>query len=66
VERTYNEQLNELKSMGNVTFLPEEMMKRPEPPGGVCPYHEHHVAEEKQIAAAEAEKKAREPIILRP
>ncbi len=64
VERTYNEQLNELKSMGNVTFIPEEMMKRPEPPGGVCPYHQAHVEEEKKQAAAEADKKAKSPIVL--
>ncbi|MBZ0272433.1 zinc ribbon domain-containing protein [bacterium] len=64
VQRTETEMMNELKSMGNVNFIPEWMMRRPEPPGGVCPHHAAELAREKNEASAKAEheKKVRAPI----
>ncbi|MCZ7582493.1 MAG: hypothetical protein M5R36_03700 [Deltaproteobacteria bacterium] len=62
VERTETELMNDLKGMGNVNFIPEWMMKRPEPPGGVCPYHAEQQAKEK--TDKEKERKAREPIVI--
>ncbi|MDP8223271.1 MAG: zinc ribbon domain-containing protein [Candidatus Lernaella stagnicola] len=39
VERTQTEMLNELKSMGNVQFVPQQASPTPQgPPDGKCPY----------------------------
>ncbi|MCB1152709.1 MAG: hypothetical protein H6684_11730 [Deltaproteobacteria bacterium] len=46
-KQSQNDMMNDLKSMGNVNFIPEWMMKMPEPPGGKCPYHEAAEATEK-------------------
>jgi hypothetical protein len=65
--RTYTEQLNELKSMGNVQFVPPPP-KPPwgdGPPPGGCPYENAAKAEE-QKKNAEDEARRKSPIILRP
>ncbi len=67
VERTQNEMMNELKSMGNVQFTPPPP-KPPwgdGPPPGGCPYEKAAKAEEAKKAKAKADKKAREPITVR-
>ncbi len=67
VERTQNETLNELKSMGNVSFTPAP--PKPAwgdgPPPGGCPYEKAAKEEEAKSAKAEADRKAREPIVVR-
>ena len=63
--RTYNEQLNELKSMGNVQFVPPQP-KPPwgdGPPPGGCPYENAEKAETAKKTAAEEEKR-KSPIVL--
>jgi putative FmdB family regulatory protein len=64
VERTQTEMMNELKSMGNVQFVPDTRPKGP--PGGVCPYEasEKAQAEKAGREKAAADKKAREPIVI--
>ena len=65
VERTHNEMLNELKSMGNVQFVPRQASPAPTgPPPGGCPYEKQFKEEERKKAEAEKERKAREPIIV--
>jgi putative FmdB family regulatory protein len=67
VQRTQTEMMNELKGMGNVNFVPN--YQRPTgPPGGVCPYEAGEKAQQEKATKekAEADKKAREPIIVRP
>ncbi len=62
VERTQTEMMNELKSMGNVQFVPQQHTPKMEPPGGVCPYH----AAEQAKAEKEAKtKKGPESISVR-
>ena len=67
IERTQNETLNELKSMGNVQFTPAP--PKPEwgdgPPPGGCPYEKMAKEEGAKKAKEDAEKKAREPIVIR-
>jgi len=46
VERTNTEMLNELKSMGNVQFVPRPSQPQGPPPGG-CPYCRDASAEDK-------------------
>lgn len=67
VERTYTENLNELKSMGNVNFVPPPP-KPPwgdGPPPGGCPYEKAAKEEQAKLEKEKAEKKAREPIVVR-
>ncbi len=62
VKRTQTEMMNELKSMGNVQFVPQSRQAQPQgPPGGVCPYEAQAKAEEEKKAK---EKKQREVISL--
>jgi putative FmdB family regulatory protein len=65
VQRTQTEMLNELKSMGNVNFVPQQKSPPVGPPGGVCPYEAQVKAEQTKIDKEKAEKKAREPITIR-
>jgi putative FmdB family regulatory protein len=64
VERTQNETLNELKSMGNVNFTPAP--PKPSwgdgPPPGGCPYEKSAKAEQSK---KKADRKAKEPIEIR-
>lgn len=63
VERTYTENLNELKRMGNVQFVPPTP-KPPwgdGPPPGGCPYEKAAKEEENK----RADQKAKEPINIR-
>ena len=61
VERTYTETLNELKSMGNVSFTPSYPNTQPQgPPPGGCPYERAAKEEE----ARKAEEKKKSPIII--
>lgn len=55
VERTQTEMMNELKSMGNVQFVPQSPMQNQGPPGGVCPYE---AAEKAAKDKAEKDKNA--------
>ncbi len=65
VERTQNEMLNELKSMGNVSFSRQAPNAQPSgPPPGGCPYEKQFKEEEAKKAAEEHERKAREPIVV--
>lgn len=65
VERTRNETLNELKSLGNVQFVPQTTPPAPAgPPPGGCPYEKQFKEEEAKKDAAEHERKAREPIVV--
>ena len=67
VERTQNEMMNELKSMGNVTFTPPPP-KPPwgdGPPPGGCPYENAAKEDEAKTAKETADKKAKEPIVVR-
>ncbi len=62
VKRTQTEMMNEMKSMGNVQFVPQSQSMQPQgPPGGVCPYEAAAKADEK---AKGEEKKKREVISL--
>jgi putative FmdB family regulatory protein len=65
VERTQNEMLNELKSLGNVQFTRQPPSPTPSglPPGG-CPYEKQFKEEEAKKAAEENDRKAREPIVV--
>jgi len=66
VQRTQTEVLNELKSMGNVQFVPPPP-KPPwgdGPPPGGCPYEKQVKEEESKKAAEEEERKAKEPIVV--
>ena len=67
VERTYTESLNELKSLGNVTFSPPP--PKPAwgdgPPPGGCPYEKAAQADQAKKDKEKADRKAREPIEVR-
>ncbi len=65
VQRTHNEMLNELKSMGNVNFVRQQATPQPSgPPPGGCPYEKQFKEEEAKKAAEEHERKRREPIVV--
>jgi putative FmdB family regulatory protein len=65
VQRTRNEMLNELKSLGNVQFTTQPATPQPSgPPPGGCPYEKQFKEEEAKRAAEEHERKRREPIIV--
>jgi putative FmdB family regulatory protein len=65
VERTQNEMLNEMKSLGNVQFVPQSAAARPNgPPPGGCPYEKQIKEEQTKQASEERERKAKEPIVV--
>ncbi len=62
VERTQAEMMNELKSMGNVQFVPQYPNSAPTgPPPGGCPYEIQAKAEAEK---EEKERKAKAPIVV--
>jgi len=66
VERTRTEMLNELKSMGNVQFVPPTP-KPPwgdGPPPGGCPYEKQAQDEQTKKEKEEHDRKAKEPIVV--
>ena len=55
VERTQNEMLNEMKSMGNVQFVPQQQAPTPQgPPDGECPYCDAEEEKEDSKPAVES------------
>ena len=66
VERSQTEMLNELKSMGNVQFVPPT--PKPAwgdgPPPGGCPYEKQFKEEQTQAEKKERDRKAKEPIVV--
>lgn len=66
VERSQTEMMNELKSMGNVQFVPPT--PKPAwgdgPPPGGCPYEKQHQEELAKKEKEKKDRKAKEPIVL--